>query len=236
MTEDKKQKSSGKKKVFYEVEAPLTATKIHLYGSSAEELEGKNITLDLTRSLRGKSLELKMKIYIEDRKLKALPMKVVLVGSYIRRVMRRGIDYVEDSFDVECRDAIAKIKPFLITRKKVSRVVRNTLRINARKYLEGYLKIRTVKEIFSEIITNKLPRGIAVKLKKIYPLALCEIRVFEVIKEKEGGRMDEGKDEKFEEIKMEEPSVIEELSSEEGKEEKKRVRRIEEEGIEKEQI
>ena len=33
-------------------------------------------------------------------------------------------------------------------------------------------------------MTNKLQKGIASKLKKIYPLAMSEIRVFEFLKEK----------------------------------------------------
>lgn len=190
MVEGRKQKTASKKKGFYEVEAPMTAQKIHLYGSSLEEFDGRVITLDLTRSLRGRSLELKMKVNLINGKLKATPIITTLVGSYIRRMMRRGADYVEDSFKIDCRDSISKIKPFLVTRNRVSRAVRNALRINAKKYIEGHVKIRTAKEIFSDIITGKLQKGMSVKLKKIYPLALCEIRIFEVVKEKEGGRMD----------------------------------------------
>ena len=98
--------------------------------------------------------------------------------------MRRGIDYVEDSFRVNCRDAILSIKPFLITRKNVSRAVRNALRFNTRKFIDAYIKIRTTKELFSDIISNKLQRGMALKLKKVYPLAMCEIRLFEVLGDK----------------------------------------------------
>ena len=50
------------KKSFFEVEAPVTGTKIHLYGTSVEALDGRVVKIDLTKSLRGKSLELKIKI------------------------------------------------------------------------------------------------------------------------------------------------------------------------------
>ncbi len=171
------------KRDFYEVNAPLTATKIHLYAGSAEDLNGRVVKLDLTKSLRGKSLELKMKVKLEGEKLEAEPISAGLVSSYIRKMMRRGTDYVEDSFEAKCRDVKVRVKPFFITRKRVSRPVRNVLRETAKKFLEGYLKTRTAREIFSEIMANKLQKQLALKLKKIYPLALCEIRMFEVVGE-----------------------------------------------------
>ena len=52
----------GAKKSFYEVKAPLTAAKIHLYSTSSEELDGRIVKLDLSKSLRGKAFELKLKV------------------------------------------------------------------------------------------------------------------------------------------------------------------------------
>ncbi|MBU0760186.1 MAG: 40S ribosomal protein S3a/S1 [Nanoarchaeota archaeon] len=170
------------KKSFYEVEAPLTSTKIHLYGASKEELEGKTIKLDLTKSLRGKNLELKLRVEKDGEKLQAIPKSTQLVSSYLKRVMRKGTDYAESSFETECKDCVAKAKILLVTRKRVSRVVLKTLRENAQKHLSPYIKTRNAEEIFSEIISNKLQKQLAAKLKKIYPLALCEIRIFEVLR------------------------------------------------------
>ena len=70
--------------------------------------------------------------------MSAIPEELDLAGSYIRRAMRKGSDYVEDSFIVDCKDAKIQVKPFLITRNKVSRAIRKELRNNAKKYLESY--------------------------------------------------------------------------------------------------
>ena len=172
----------GAKKEFYDVEAPLVSTKISLLAYSPEELDGKFVKLDLTRSLRGKALEFKMKIKNESGKLVGEPVSLWLAGSYIRRAFRKGIDYVEDSFVAECKDAKVVVKPFLITRNKVSRAVRRELRNTGRKFLEGHFKTREVLELFNDIMSNKLQKELSFKLKKIYPLALCEIRVFEVVR------------------------------------------------------
>ncbi len=180
-----KQKVKAKKVVkrrFYEISAPLTSTKIHLYSGSEEELDGKTVTLDLTKSLRGKSLELKFRIKNQSGELIAIPESISLAISYIRRVMRKGTDYCEDSFEAECRDCTARIKPFLVTRKRVSRAILRELRNETKRFIEAHVKTRTAQEVFSDIMTNKLQKQLSLKLKKIYPLAICEIRVFEVLK------------------------------------------------------
>ena len=73
---EQKVKTKGVKKSFYDIEAPMTAVKISLYGGSAEEFEGRVVTLDLTKSLRGRNLELRMRIKNENGKLNATPISV----------------------------------------------------------------------------------------------------------------------------------------------------------------
>ncbi len=172
------------KKTFFEVKAPITSTKIFLYGASKQELEGKIISLDLTRSLRGKSIELKLKVKNENNELTSEPVSLELVGSYIRKMIRAGTDYVEDSFVAECKEGKVIVKTFMITRNKVSRAVRQELRNAARKSLEAHFRMRNLQEIFAEILTNKMQKELSLKLKKIYPLALCEIRFFKILAEK----------------------------------------------------
>ena len=176
---------SGKiqKKAFYDVSSSLTASKISLYAASPSELDGKIVKIDLTRSLRGKSLELNLRVKAEGEMLTSEPVKLELSGSYIRRAFRKGADYVEDSFYTDSKDTKVLMKSFMLTRNKVSRAVRRALRNSAREFLVAHIKSRTSKELFTEIMTNKIQKELSIKLKKIYPLALCEIRIFEVIKE-----------------------------------------------------
>lgn len=170
----------GAKKGFFEVKTPLISAKISLYAYAPEQLIGQVIKVDLTRILKGKNFELRMRVTQNSAgELEGEPISLALAGSYIRRMMRTGIDYAEDSFEAECKDKKVRIKPFMITRNKVSRAVRNELRKNARKFLEGYAKGRTALEIFMDLTANKVQRELFMRLKKIYPLALCEIRVFE---------------------------------------------------------
>jgi len=205
----KPKRKKGQRKKFFEVEIPLTAAKVHLYSYSPEEIEGSVVKIDLTKSLRGKNLELRARVKKNGEKLEGELLSLKLIPSYIKRVVRRGTDYVEDSFKIECKDALLVVKPLMITRKHVSRAVRKEIRNRARKYLESKIKTRTLKEIFSEIMTNKLQRELSLKIKKVYPLGLCEIRIIEVlgpVEKKETKKEDKKEvksDDKKEEIKKE---------------------------------
>ncbi len=183
----------GVKKKFFEVQVPLTATKVKLYAINEDALHNSVVKIDMTKNLRGKNVELRARVLLSEGKLDSELMSMIIVPSYIRRIMRRGIDYVEDSFEMSCKDAKFRIKPFMITRSHVSRTVRNEIRTTARKFLESQLNIKSIKEIFSEIMTNKLQKNLSLKVKKIYPLAFCEIRWIEVI-----GKPEKKKEEKSE--------------------------------------
>lgn len=172
------------RKKFFEVSVPLTAAKVHVYGHSAEQFEGQIVKVDLTKSLRGKSLELRAKIKNNNGVLESTPVALELLSSYLRKAIRKGTDYVEDSFEIETKDAKMRVKPFLLTRRRVSRAIRKELRENARKFIEGHCKVRSAEEIFSDVTANKLQKELSYKLKKVYPLAFCEIRVLEIIPEK----------------------------------------------------
>jgi ribosomal protein S3AE len=172
------------KKKFFEVSVPLTAAKVHVYGHSIEQFEGQIVKVDLTKSLRGKSLELRAKIKNNNGTLESTPIALELLSSYLRKAIRKGTDYVEDSFELDAKDAKLRIKPFLLTRRRVSRAIRNELRENARKFIEGHCKVRSAEEIFSDVTANKIQKELSHKLKKVYPLAFCEIRIIEIVPEK----------------------------------------------------
>ena len=170
------------KKKFFEVDLPLIGDKGEAYANSLEELKGKTVKLDVTRHLRGKSVDLNFTIKIENSKAVGVPKKLTLLPSFIKHMLHTGIDYVEDSFVAETKESNVIIKPFLITRKKVSRAVRRTLRNSAKNWLIDYAKTKTDDELFQEILGNQLQKPLGLKLKKTYPLAICEIRIFEVKK------------------------------------------------------
>jgi ribosomal protein S3AE len=171
-----------KKQRFFDVEIPILNKETQLYGYELGELQGKTIKYDLTRILRGKSVLLTLVVKVENDKASAYPKEFVILPYFIRRMIRKGVNYVEDSFLAETKDAKVEIKPFLLTRKKVSHDVRKALREKAREEIILYLKNKTSEEVFDELIQGKMQKPLSLKLKKIYPLSLCEIRMFKVKK------------------------------------------------------
>lgn len=173
-----------RKKRFFNVEIPLINKETQVIAYEIEDLNGVHIKYDLTRMLRGKSMLLQSKIKVEEEKAKAYPKQIQLMPFYLVKMMRKGTNYVEDSFSTESKDSVIRIKPFLITRRKVSRAVRNALRKKCREELIEYLKDKTSEEIFQDILRNNLQKSLSFKLKKIYPLSLCEIKNLRIEKEK----------------------------------------------------
>ena len=172
-----------RKQRFFDVEIPILKKETQLYAYNLNELNGRTIKYDLTRFLRGKNVLLGMEVKVEGDKASAYPKEFVILPYFLRRMIRKGTNYVEDSFSTDTKDSRVRIKFFLITRKKVSRAVRKALREKAREEIINYLKSKDTRTVFEELIQGKMQKPLSLKLKKIYPLSLCEIRVFKVEKE-----------------------------------------------------
>jgi ribosomal protein S3AE len=169
-----------KKKKFFDVEIPIISKQTQMQAYELPELDKRSLKYDLTRMLKGKSMMLTLTVKVEENVATASPKKIVLMPYFLRRMIRKGTNYVEDSFVAECSDGKVIIKPFLITRRKVSRAVRNALRVKTKEELMNYVKDRSAEELFDEVLKNQIQRPLSQKLKKIYPLSLCEIRVLEI--------------------------------------------------------
>ena len=173
-----------RKKRFFDVEIPLVNKVTQLQAYESKELQGKYLLYDLTRLLRGKGAILKLRVSVEGDKATSNPIELKIMPSFIRRMMRKGVNYIEDSLSIECKDAVLRIKPFLITRKKVSKAVQKALREKVKEELTEYVKTKDVKILFEDIMKNKIQKSLSLKLKKIYPLSLCEIRFFAIESQK----------------------------------------------------
>ena len=214
----------AERKRFISVQVPILGSEMRILGT-AEELHKKTIKLDLTRQLRGKGLTVKLRIINQEGKLVAIPNKMELVTSYVRRMMRKRTDYVEDSFQARCADVRVTIKPLLITRKKVSRAVRKNLRNTAREFILEYIKEKEFIEICNEILDGTLQKAMLPRLKKVYPLSFSDIRVFET-KELEKIDMEKATKMPAEEVQEDIQEVAEEV---EEKEEVKKEEEVKEE-------
>lgn len=171
-----------KKKRFFDVEIPLIKKNTQLQSFELKNIEGRYIKYDLTRMLRGKAMTFTGKVSVQKEKATVSPIKLTIMPSYLKRAVRKGTRYVEDSFSTNCKDAQLRIKPFLVTRRRVSRAVRKALRNLSKEELIKYAKTKESSDIFEDILGNKVQKTLSLKLKKIYPLSTCEIRVIKLEK------------------------------------------------------
>lgn len=171
-----------RKKRFYDVEMPLIKKTTQLFGYDEKELATRYIKYDLTRLLRGKNAILTLKVILDKDNLTTIPKELYLLPSYTRRMVRKGTTYVEDSFKTNCKDSELIIKPFLVTRRIITNSVRKLLREKAKEELINYLKNRSAEEVFQDILRNSLQKELSLKLKKVYPLSVCEIRWVKIVK------------------------------------------------------
>ena len=145
-----------KRKKFFEVDIPLIRKQTQLYAFDIKELEGRDIKYDLTRILKGKNILLRLKVSVEKDNAIAVPMEINLLSSLLQRVVRKGTDYVEDSFSAECKDARLRIKPLLVTRARVSRQIKKALREKAKEELMKAIKSEDSEKVFEDVLRNFL--------------------------------------------------------------------------------
>jgi ribosomal protein S3AE len=206
----------AEKKKFIDVKVPILQKEISVLGTP-KELNKRTIKLDLSRKLKGKGVMITLEIFnIENQELFALPKRIELIKSYIRRIIRKKSDNIEDSFSCQCSDLKVIVKPFLITRKNVSRVVRKNLRNTAREFLINYLKEVDYNTACNQLLNGIIQKEMLPKLKKVYPLAFCDIRIFET---KELDKIEFGNIIKQKEEKEETQENEENLTSEDNQEE-----------------
>lgn len=170
------------KKKLYDVKLEIVNSIVPIIATTPEKLIGKTIKLDLTKILKGKGSEGTFLIQKENDQLIGKIIAYKLFPSYVVRLIGVGGDIVEDSFLIKIKDYNLRIKPFLITRKKVNRSVRNALRIEMKNFLTKILADKEKEKIFQAIFTNMLQKKLVKRLKKIYPLAICELRVVKIEK------------------------------------------------------
>src|SRR3989344_5898240 len=93
-----------RKKKFYDVEMPLIKKKTQLQAYELKELDGRFIKYDLTRLFKGKAMLITLKTKVKGDEVFTFPNELRILPYYLRRMVRRGTNYVEDSFLADSMD------------------------------------------------------------------------------------------------------------------------------------
>jgi len=104
-----------------------------------------------------------------------------MVPASIKRLVRRGIDKVDMSFECSTMDhKNIRIKPFMITRSITNNSVNANLRKTAKDFIIRYISKISYDNFTNDLVSHKLQSELKSHLKKIYPLKICEIRSMKI--------------------------------------------------------
>ncbi len=164
----------------YNVLVPYIGQEFSVLAPNPEKLPGKLMKLDMTRMLRGRNVEAVIKIVKKEDRLVGEFQSLKVIQAYIKRMMRKNVSWIEDSFSCKSKDLQFRIKPFMITKKKVHRSLKKELRENTNRLICEYVTGHTSEEIFEDVVKGTLQKQVVMGLKKIYPVAFFEIRILKI--------------------------------------------------------
>ena len=172
------------KKVWISIHAPEVFNKAFLgesYVYLKEDLIGKPLNLNLStfvNDMKKQNINILFKVAsIQEGKGVAEIMGLILNQSYIKRLVRRGKNKVEDSFLAKTSDnKTIRVKPIIITNSKTHQSVVSKLRLDARVHLKRIIKTMTPDSFVKELTDLRLQKEIKEKLQKIYPLRYFDVR------------------------------------------------------------
>lgn len=181
--------SKIKKKRWFTINSPKLMGEKPIgesYLSDINAAVGRNVTVNLmqlTGDMKSQSSSVKFQITgIQDNKLITKICGYNFSPSTIKRFVRRHMTRVDLSLMENTKDNVAiRIKPFLLTREKVSRSVEHALRAKLKEELIDFVKQTPYEELFNMIIKHRLQKELKTTLNKIYPIKNIQIRVLEKV-------------------------------------------------------
>jgi len=181
----KKTEVKRKKKIWVSILAPKQFNNIEIGETLCEEpkqLLGRNIDVNLmvlTNDPKKQNVKLKFKVKeVKGEKVEAEVIGYELNTSHVRRVVRRGSEKIDDSFLVETKDNIKyRIKPLLLTRYETKRSILSAIKVKMREIAVENFKKNDSVAMLNSIVSNSFQREAKDAIKKIYPIAICEVRM-----------------------------------------------------------
>lgn len=158
-------------------EQPIGETHV----GDAQEAVGRLATVSLmtlTGDPQKQSTNIVFKIKgIEGDKLTTEAIGYFFIPSALKRFMRRGKTKIEDSYKLTAADGSALIvKPFIILRGAPTGGIVKDVRKAVKAHFTKTLQKTSFEAFFKDIISRKFQRSLMDAIKKIYPLAACEIK------------------------------------------------------------
>lgn len=151
-------------------------------GEKAADLMDRVIEANLgevTRDMKRQNVKLLFKVNeVKDNKAIADVVGYEIMQGYLRRSVRKNKNEMDDSIICRTKDNIKlRIKPLLMTRSRAQKSLLSEIRKETRKIITAEIANLTYYEAISFVVNYNLQKLIRERIKKIYPLSVCEIRM-----------------------------------------------------------
>lgn len=195
-----------KKKSWYGMYAPRSMNSLFLGESTVynkEDLNSKKLKLNLstfTNDIRKQNTDVSFSVVtVVDNRAVTEVIGLDLTAAYLKRLVRRGRNKVDDSFLAKSKDKkIIRVKTIMITKSRTNRSVTSRLRLELRSVLKKMLKITNAEDFFNSLINQRVQKDFKDKLSKIYPLKYVDVRSASFEKERIGVKVEEVSDTELE--------------------------------------
>jgi len=173
-----------KKKIWYGLYAPEALNSAFLgetFVYSSEDLVGKTISLTLSMVLNDMKKQniitsFRVKETKDNKGLTEL-VSYSLSLAYIKRLVRRRRDKVDDSFLAKSKDdKILRIKTVVMTNSRTYASANSAIRLSLRAKIKKTLKEMSFEEFVNGLINIRLQKEWKSSLNKIYPVKFLEVR------------------------------------------------------------
>jgi small subunit ribosomal protein S3Ae len=195
--------------------------------TDSELMKGRHITLNMMNitgdpKKQSTNLQFLIRNVIDGKGMTEL-VKYEMSNSFVKRLIRRGKNKVDDSFLTKTMDGkVVRVKPLAITLKNTNKSVLSSLRLELRKVIKEKFSKLTFSQIIESLIQYKLQRELKTSVVKIYPLRTCEIRSFSTnirkyLGEAQSGEAPSESESELKDVKVEEAQSNEVASAPETK-------------------
>jgi len=188
---------------------------------SPDELVGRTVSvnlMNLTGNIKKQNINVKLRItgVKENKHAVTELVEYELMPAYIKRLVRRGRDKLDDSFVVKTSDEkFIRVKPLIITASSTTRTKLTRIRKLTRYFTAKNASEKDCSSFLSEIISGKFQQDLNNFLKREHPLRVVEVRRFIVLNKKPVKverpvmREEAAKESEDEEEEIEEQKIIE---------------------------
>ena len=178
------------KKRWYTLEAPAMFNAVQFGETVAAEPEmlvGRGVRVNLSTIMRAGKRQ-NVEVHLKVVELKGNVCHTEFVGfemfpPYLKRLVKRAKQRVDDSFIVTCKDGVAvRLKPLLLVKSSTQHGVMSALRAKSREHFARIAAEMTYPDLVHKILFGEGVRDLKGELRKVFPVGVVEVRALVKVK------------------------------------------------------